>query len=236
MPCFFDAIRPGARALHRWLFAAAILLAWPPEMNAWGPSRIVQAAARHGEQALREAEALRLMMAAVRSQAEQGRVDAINRFYNRHLQYGDDIDTWGEVDYWASPLEALQRGLADCEDYAIAKYVTLAAVGVPQRKLRLVYVRLIKAASPESPAGMVQPHMVLAYYPSPDAEPLLLDNLVDEVIQVDARPELRPVFSFNAEGLWEGVGRAEIAGAGPVERLTRWRDALSKARLDGFFP
>ncbi|HJV69318.1 transglutaminase-like cysteine peptidase [Ideonella sp.] len=234
MPCSFDAIRPSARAVRRWLLGAAILLAWPLEMNAWSPSRIVQAAARHGAQALREAEALRMVMAAARTQGERGRIDAINTFYNRHLRYGDDMDTWGEVDYWASPLEALQRGLADCEDYAIAKYVTLAAVGVPQRKLRMVYVRLIKAATPDVPGGLVQPHMVLAYYPSPDAEPLLLDNLVDEVVQVDARPELQPVFSFNTEGLWEGVGRVEIAGAGPVERLSRWRDALSKARLDGF--
>jgi len=203
-------------------------------MNAWSPSHIVQAAARHGEQALREAEALRLVMATARPQDEPGRVDAINTFYNRHLLYGDDFDTWGEVDYWASPLEALQRGLADCEDYAIAKYVTLAALGIPQHKLRLVYVRLIKGATPDVPGGLVQPHMVLAYYPGPDAEPLLLDNLVDEVMGADARPELQPVFSFNAEGLWEGIGRVEITGAGPVERLSRWRDALSKSRQDGF--
>jgi len=234
MPCSFDAIRPSARAVRRWLLGAAILLAWPLEMNAWSPSRIVQAAARHGEQALREAEALRMVMAAARPQGERGRVDAINTFYNRHLRYGDDIDTWGEVDYWASPLEALQRGLADCEDYAIAKYVTLAAVGVPQRKLRLVYMRLIKAATPDVPGGMVQPHMVLAYYPQPDAEPLVLDNLIGDIRPASRRPDLSPVFSFNSEGVFVGPPGKEASAPAGLGRLSRWEDLLRRARAEGF--
>ena len=44
-------------------------------------------------------------------------------------------------DYWASPLETLDKGRGDCEDYAIAKYFSLLAAGVPVARLRLVYVR-----------------------------------------------------------------------------------------------
>jgi hypothetical protein len=62
---------------------------------------------------------------------------------------------------------------------------------------------------------------------------LILDNLVSEVRPASRRPDLSPVFSFNSEGLWQGVG-AQPAGGDPVSRLSRWRDLLAKARLEGF--
>lgn len=229
----FHARRPEARAAAwRWLrwgllAAAGLSLA----AQAWDPERIVQAAARHGDQAVQGARALRQAMAVVQSQEEGNQIGAVNDFFNRRLAYRDDTDIWGQVDYWASPLESLQKGMADCEDFAIAKYFTLTSLGVPHRKLRLVYVRVALGGA----GGAVQPHMVLAYYPQPEAEPLVLDNLVTELRPAGRRPDLVPVFSFNAEGLWEGVGAVMLAGAGPAERLSRWRDALAKARQDGFF-
>jgi hypothetical protein len=41
--------------------------------------------------------------------------------------------------------------------------------------------------------------MVLAYYPRPDAEPLILDNLDDRVRLASNRQDLAPVYSFNEE-------------------------------------
>ncbi|MEK8033708.1 transglutaminase-like cysteine peptidase [Ideonella sp. DXS29W] len=220
------------RAGWRWVLVLAAVMSLGAQ--AWDPERIVQAAARRGEQAVAGAQALRQAMSAVQSQDEMSQTVAVNDFFNRRLQYRDDIDIWGQVDYWASPLEALQKGMADCEDYAIAKYFTLTALGMPHRKLRLVYVRATLAAGGAA-AGVVQPHMVLAYYPTPEADPYVMDNLVGELRPASRRPDLSPVFSFNAEGLWEGAGPVPVAGAGPAERLSRWRDALVKARQDGFF-
>ena len=102
------------------------------------------------------------------------------------------------------------------------------AAGVPQAKLRLVYVRAIVGG----PGGAVQAHMVLAYYSAPGAEPLILDNLIGEIRPASRRPDLEPVFSFNSEGLWQGTG-AQSAGD-PVARLSRWREVLAKARAEGF--
>ena len=212
-------------------FAFFILLALSLAAQALVPDRIVAAAARRGEKAVQSARDLRQTMVAAASEDEPAQVATINEFYNQRLRYRDDIDVWGEVDYWASPLETLQQGMADCEDYAIAKYFTLAALGVPHRKLRLVYVR----AEMDGPDRPVQPHMVLAYYPSPEADPWVLDNLISDLRHAHDRPDLSPVFSFNAEGLWEGVGPVPVVGAGPVERLSRWRDVLVKERQDGFF-
>ena len=74
--------------------------------------------------------------------------------------------------------------------------------------------------------------MVLAYYATPGAEPLILDNLIGDIRPASRRGDLEPVFSFNGEGLWQGVG-AQSAGD-PVARLSRWREVLAKARAEGF--
>ena len=154
----------------------------------------------------------------------------MNTFFNRRIVFAEDIEAWGQADYWASPLEALALGRGDCEDYAIAKYFSLVAVGTPVARLRLVYVRAQVAGNPSGSEG--QAHMVLAYYAQPNAEPLILDNLVTSVRPASRRPDLTPVFSFNSEGLWQGVG-AQSAGD-PQARLSRWRLVLTKARAEGF--
>ncbi|MBN8488305.1 MAG: transglutaminase-like cysteine peptidase [Burkholderiales bacterium] len=160
------------------------------------------------------------------SRDEAARVAAVNEFYNQRIGFRSDHDLYGVSDHWASPLETLARGAGDCEDFAIAKYFTLVASGIPQRKLRLVYVRAMDL-------GLAIPHMVLAYYPMPDADPWVLDNLVHGLRPASARPDLTPVFSFNAEAIWEGVGTAPVKGAA-TERLSRWAAVLKKAREEGF--
>jgi hypothetical protein len=80
--------------------------------------------------------------------------------------------------------------------------------------------------------GRPQAHMVLAYYAAPGADPAVLDNLVTGVLPAAQRDDLTPVFSFNAEGMWQGLG-TQLAGD-PVERLSRWRDVLALARSEGF--
>ena len=113
----------------------------------------------------------------------------INSFLNR-VPYRDDIAHWRVEDYWATPAESVASNGADCEDYAIAKYFLLKELGVPLSRLRMVYVRAGRSA---------QAHMVLAYYPRPDAEPLILDNLDDRVRLASNRQDLAPVYSFNEE-------------------------------------
>jgi predicted transglutaminase-like cysteine proteinase len=189
----------------------------------------MQAANRMGSRTVAEARALMATMAELSGQDEEARLRGVNQFYNQRIVFRDDIEVWGQTDYWASPLEMLSKGQGDCEDYAIAKYFTLIALGVPGPKLRLVYVRALVGGQ----GGAVLAHMVLAYYPTPDAQPLILDNLVGDIRPASRRPDLAPVFSFNAEGLWQGVGAATAGD--PLARLSRWRDVLNKAKLEGLW-
>ena len=164
-----------------------------------------------------------------RSLGTPEKLKRVNEFFNRKIQFTDDLQAWGQTDYWATPLETLAKGKGDCEDFTIAKYFTLLDAGLPNDKLRLIYV---KARIGGAASSVTQAHMVLAYYSEPDAEPLILDNLVSEIRPASRRHDLTPVFSFNGEGLWEGAGMQ--AAGDPQARLSRWREVLRKARAEGF--
>ena len=73
--------------------------------------------------------------------SEWQQIHLVNDFFNKHIQYQTDDDLWQKKDYWATPLESLGVGMGDCEDYVIAKYFTLIALGIPEDKIRLMYVR-----------------------------------------------------------------------------------------------
>lgn len=209
-----------------WLIVALLVPGLPSQ--AWDAERMMAAATRISPRAVAGVKALQPLLMQSVGQDEAAQLQVINQFFNRRIQFRDDTEAWGQVDYWASPLESLDRGQGDCEDYAIAKYFSLLAVGMPVAKLRLVYVR----AQIGGPNGVVQAHMVLAYYASPGAEPMILDNLITDVRPASRRPDLVPVFSFNSEGLWQGVGPQ--AAGDPAARLSRWREVLVKARAEGF--
>jgi predicted transglutaminase-like cysteine proteinase len=229
----FSEARHAARAAA-WLRATllrllAALALVTVSVHAVDPDRILKSAQKYGPTAVANARVLQQTMAAVAGADDAAKLKAVNDFYNQRLAYMEDIDNWGQLDYWASPLESLGKGAGDCEDYAIGKYFTLTSLGVPHARLRMVYVRASIAGAPN---GFVA-HMVLAYYPTPEAEPLVLDNLQPAIRPAGERPDLAPVFSFNAEGLWQGVGSIRANGD-PLTRLSKWREVLTRARQDGF--
>jgi predicted transglutaminase-like cysteine proteinase len=161
-----------------------------------------------------------------RTLGEREKLRRVNDFFNQRIAFDDDISIWRQSDYWATPLETIGSGRADCEDFSIAKYYSLLEMGIPVGKLRLVYVR----ARQDGPAGpILQAHMVLAYYATPSAEPLVLDNLRPEIAPASRRTDLAPIFSFNSAGLWQGTGNQSSKS-----NLSRWQDLLSRARAEGF--
>ena len=163
---------------------------------------------------------------------EEARLKRINDFINGNIAYEEDIVVWEQSDYWATPLETIGQGRGDCEDFAIIKYVSLRMAGVANNKLRLVYAK----ARLDGLAGPVWvAHMVLAYYTTPSAEPLVLDSLNNAILPASRRPDLRPVFSFNSEGIFAGVsGRGAATAAAGIGRLSRWEDAWQRILADGY--
>ncbi|HWV13782.1 MAG TPA: transglutaminase-like cysteine peptidase [Cellvibrio sp.] len=160
---------------------------------------------------------------------EKKQIKSVNDFFNKHIRFVDDIYHWKQNDYWATPLETLGTGSGDCEDYTIAKYISLIQLGIPIERLRLIYV---KAQIGGASSRVFQAHMVLGYYPQANAIPLILDSLISDIESADRRRDLHPVFSFNSEGLW--VGNQAQPQIDPTARLSRWRDVLTRMKQEGF--
>jgi len=137
----------------------------------------------------------------------------VNSFFNR-VRFVSDIAHWGEEDYWATPVELLTTNGGDCEDFSIAKYLTLKSMGVPDEQLRIVYVKALK---------LNQAHMLLAWYPEPDADPLILDNLINEIKPASQRQDLEPVYSFNGDGLWLNRSSGDSERIGEARKLEQWQ-------------
>lgn len=199
--------------------------------RAYTADRIEQSARERGADAVRMLQEMQDLTGRLAGADELVRQEQTNLFYNRKIRYTSDQRLYQQPDYWASPLETFSQGRGDCEDYAIAKYFTLLAGGMPASKLRMVYVKADLPATATRPAESVG-HMVLAYYPQPDADPLVLDNLTDEIRPASLRPDLKPVFSFNTEGLWQGVGQQSMGD--PMARISKWRDAMNRIKAEGF--
>ncbi|MCS7486229.1 sulfate adenylyltransferase [Marinomonas sp. BSi20414] len=138
----------------------------------------------------------------------------VNNFFNQ-MDFVDDMQLWGKEDYWATPIEFLGMRAGDCEDFTIAKYFTLRELGVPDDKLRLVYVKALT---------LNQHHMVLAYYHKPTSVPVLLDNLDKELKPASKRNDLLPIYSFNAENLWLSKEKGRGVLVGGSSRLSLWTD------------
>jgi len=187
------------------------------------------AKSRYGQQAVITLEQWRALIDNSANLTESNKIAQVNTFFNRRVRFVDDRIVWKQKDYWATPLETMGRLQGDCEDFSIAKYITLQLMGIPISKMRITYVRA-RLGSPSS--KITQAHMVLSYYPQARATPLILDNLIAEIRPATRRPDLTPVYGFNSEGLWVG-GAANPAISNPSSRLSRWRDMLSRMQQEG---
>ena len=172
------------------------------------------------------------MIEVAKPLSDEAKLTRVNDFVNRTIGFADDLIVWQQDDYWATPLETIGQGRADCEDFAIIKYVSLRMAGVPSSKLRLIYV---KATLKTTGGPRQQAHMVLAYYATASADPLVLDNLETAIRPAAARSDLQPVFSFNSDGIFSGASGREKAAAGGLSRLSRWEHALHRIRVEGYY-
>ena len=118
------------------------------------------------------------------------KIHGVNNWLNRQA-YIEDSRNWGRADYWATPLEFLARG-GDCEDYAIAKYAALAALGVEESRLRLAIVKDLKKNIP---------HAVLLVLG--DNETFVLDNQETHKIRAASfAGRYKPIYAINRQAWW----------------------------------
>ncbi len=145
-----------------------------------------------------------------------------NNYFNQ-VDWLWDIDHWGQEDYWATPIETLASNGGDCEDYSIGKYFSLTSLGMKTSKLRITYVKALEYDLA---------HMVLAYYPTPSAEPLILDNINKTILPASKRKDLLPIYSFNGDGLWLAKSRARAVKGDVSKNLPSWGNLKGKMEAE----
>ena len=188
----------------RWLvlFAFLLSLAAAEDTFVMEQSVLKKMQVKYGERAKNRVIALLKMMNSVEGKSEAIKLKTVNRFFNQ-IFYETDIKNWKVKDYWATRMEFLGKAKGDCEDYAIAKYFTLKQLGIPEKKLFITYVKLLR---------LKQAHMVLTYFKEPQAVPYVLDNYNVKILIATKRTDLKPVYSFNGSSLYlakqKGLGKA----------------------------
>jgi predicted transglutaminase-like cysteine proteinase len=143
---------------------------------------------------------LRFLSIVELARKHEGRLGWLNRAINMSIKPVSDWAQYGDSDYWASPLQTLNSGTGDCEDYAIVKYVALRAVGIDAAHLRFVIVHDDKRRTE---------HAVLAV--RYEQKWLILDNLTMAIIPAEDVRSYRPLFALNS------ASAIAVAGVDPTQ-------------------
>lgn len=110
--------------------------------------------------------------------------DNVNNLMNQ-VRYIGDKRNWGKSDYWETPIEFMQNG-GDCEDFAIAKYVSLKALGVPDKLMRVAIVK-------DTQKNIA--HAILIVYTK--SGPMVLDNQIKRMTKANDIRHYKPIYSIN---------------------------------------
>jgi len=178
-------------------------------------------AKKYNAKAVKRLKLWNKMMVRSANLNELKKLKAVNRYFNR-IKFLRDLKHWGKPDYWATMHEFIGTGAGDCEDYATAKYFSLKLLGVADSKLQLSYVKLNSKQKKFDAA-----HMVMSYYSTPDAIPILLDNVNLRLKLASQRPDITPVFNFNASGLLKSKHRGKPSKTMQYS-LSAWKRLMKK--------
>jgi predicted transglutaminase-like cysteine proteinase len=128
---------------------------------------------------------------SLRGEPELQRLREINDRVNGLLSYDTDAKLWHETDYWESPGEALSRGAADCEGFAIFKMYLAKEAGIPLEQTAILVGTLGSAR---------EPHAILGARIGPNI--VTLDNKSGSIVTLGGRDDFTPLFSVGVRGAY----------------------------------
>lgn len=134
-------------------------------------------------------QAWKVKLQSLKNSNTRDQIAAVNDYIN-YVSYIEDSRNYGTSDKWATPIEFFAKG-GDCEDFAIAKYASLRALGFSTDQLRIAIVQdKIKNI----------PHAVLIVYTEDGT--YVLDNQDKRLRNIAEVTRYKPVFSINATYWW----------------------------------
>ncbi len=129
------------------------------------------------------------MLEKAEKQKPMKQLVTVNKFMNSHKYIVDPIN-WGVEDYWAVPSEFLNK-FGDCEDYSIAKFMSLRALGWKAEDMRVVVLQDM---------NLKAMHAVLAV--KFKGKSYILDNQISLVVEDNRIHHYKPIFSVSESGWW----------------------------------
>lgn len=120
----------------------------------------------------------------------RARVGLINRAVDLAIAPATDEAQWGVPDHWSDPLETLQSGRGDCEDYAIVKYVALLEAGFSRNDVKII---VLKNLFPDEDHAAVAVRV--------DGQWLILDNRTLTLVQDTDVTRTIPLFVLDQTGV-----------------------------------
>ena len=112
------------------LFAAVLTAAAWAELEL-SAQLLAQVSAQYGKSALARVLDWQKLVQEHQFDAPDKKLSNVNHFFNQ-LEFVSDQKHWQKDDYWASPVEMLASNGGDCEDFSVAKYFSLIAMGMPE--------------------------------------------------------------------------------------------------------
>lgn len=128
-------------------------------------------------------------LVSIKGKDKLSQIKAVNAYMNR-AKYITDPRNWGQKDYWASPGQFMEK-FGDCEDYAIAKFMSLKLLGFSSDMLRVAAVKDL---------NLKVGHAILVVII--DGKYYLLDNQIKQVVETKKVRHYRPVFSISTQYWW----------------------------------
>lgn len=203
-----------------------VMLSWGSaerETLLYTEKKLSQIEDEYGEKASQRFIQWRKFVAENQTKSEYEKLELTNDFFNQQLLWISDKKLWKKNDYWATPMETLLKRAGDCEDFTIIKYFTLISLGVPIKRLKLTYVKALKYN---------QAHMVLTYSETKRSMPLILDNINKKILPANQRKDLKPVYSFNGEGMWLQKQKKLGQKVGSSSRIRLWVDLNKRMKKE----
>lgn len=128
------------------------------------------------------------------SQTRLAQAEAVHRLVNAR-PYREDQRQFGRSDVWQAPFAFWRQG-GDCEDYAIAKYMALRALGFSPEELRLT---VLTSRMRREVHAVLLIEVEGAWY--------VADNLRRSLRLLEQYDGWKPIFSVSDAGAWRYVAR-----------------------------
>lgn len=130
------------------------------------------------------------LLKSLKTKSTEHKIEAVNRFFNA-VDYVADDKNFGIVDIWQTPYEFMANG-GDCEDYAIAKYISLKRLGIAESAMRILVVKDTNLGGTIHAALEVKIGKVTK----------ILDNQEKAVLPIANVYHYEPIFAINETRWW----------------------------------